>query len=108
MPKLNQGGVVHVLLIILLIIGIIAGVYLVQKTQIFAPKASVSNVEWVISSGDESNCVTVKDGRVVTTCEKVKFKVNIGLDGSANVSTGSNGGNNPPSEGGSSENAGEP
>lgn len=39
MPKLNQAGIIHIAIVILLLAGIIAGVYLVQHTQIFQPKA---------------------------------------------------------------------
>ncbi len=95
MPKLNESGVLHILLLVILIIGIIAGVYLVGKTQIFKPKASSQNVEWVTSSGDSGNCVTNKNGETVTTCPKVKFKINIGLDGTAGVDNGGSPGSNP-------------
>lgn len=36
----NQKGSIHVLALIVLVVGIVAGVYLVQKTQIFKPKAN--------------------------------------------------------------------
>lgn len=39
----NQRGVIHFVLLIILLLGIIAGVYLVQKTQIFRPKAYQTN-----------------------------------------------------------------
>lgn len=39
LKSLNQKGVVQIFFILLLLAGIIAGVYLVQKTQIFKPKA---------------------------------------------------------------------
>lgn len=42
MPKLSQRGAIHLLIIFILIAGLIATLYLVQKTQIFKPKASVS------------------------------------------------------------------
>lgn len=42
MPSLNQKGLVHIALVILLLLGIVSGVYLVQKSgyQIFKPKAA--------------------------------------------------------------------
>lgn len=73
MNKLNQKGIAHIALIIILIIGIIAGVYLVQKTQIFKPKASSEMVEWLPSQGsDADNCVS---SQTTTTCSRVKFKI---------------------------------
>ncbi len=42
MYKINQRGVIQFLVLFILIAGLIAAVYLVQKTQIFKPKASVS------------------------------------------------------------------
>lgn len=85
MPKLNKvragalnsRGIAHILLIVLLLGGIAAGVFLVQKTQIFKPKATSENIEWVSSQADQDNCVTYKEGRIVTTCTKVKFKVTV-------------------------------
>lgn len=51
--KLNQKGVVvQALILILVVIGIIVGVYLVQKTQIFKPKASVSPITFKSSTGE--------------------------------------------------------
>ncbi len=71
--NMNQKGIAHILLIIILIIGIIAGVYLVQRTQIFKPKAASQIVEWIPSQGlDSDNCVS---SQTSTTCTKVKFKI---------------------------------
>lgn len=42
MPKLNQRGVIQLFVILILIAGLVAAVYLVQKTTFFKPKASVS------------------------------------------------------------------
>lgn len=44
MPKLNQKGVVHLIPLILLLAGIVAGAYLVQHPQIFKPKAYLENI----------------------------------------------------------------
>ncbi len=88
--NMNQKGIAHILLIIILIIGIIAGVYLVQKTQIFKPKAASQMVEWIPSQGsDTDNCVS---SQTSTTCTKVKFKI-FGpgdLDNSTSPAGGSN------------------
>lgn len=73
--KLNQRGVVaQGLILLLLLAGIGAGIYLVQHPQIFKPKATGENIEWVSSSGDPDNCVT---GSGTTTCSKVKFRINV-------------------------------
>lgn len=66
----NQKGVAHIFFILILLAGIIAGVYLVQKTQVFKPKAAGENIE--ILDGD---CVKVKDGKKILTCDKFQFKV---------------------------------
>lgn len=42
MPRLNQRGVIQFIVLLILAVGLVAGVYLVQQTQIFKPKASVS------------------------------------------------------------------
>lgn len=89
MPRFfkNQKGIIHFLPLLLLLAGIIAGVYLVQQTQIFKPKATAENIEWVISDQDPDNCVTYKDGKKVTTCPKVKFKINVPITSSIDNST---------------------
>ena len=68
MPKLNQRGIIHLIPLFILLIGIVAGVYLVQKTQIFKPKAASENVEF------SGSCVSVKDGQRVLTCPQVQIK----------------------------------
>ena len=40
----REAGVIHILAILILLAGIIAGVYLVQQTQIFRPRANVDGV----------------------------------------------------------------
>lgn len=50
MLKLSQRGIVHFLIPIILITGLIAGLYLVQKAQIFKPKASENQLIQVIDS----------------------------------------------------------
>ncbi|MBI2017816.1 hypothetical protein HYS92_02090 [Candidatus Daviesbacteria bacterium] len=63
---LNQAGIIHLLPLLLLLAGIIAGVYLVQKEgfQLFKPKATAINVEF------SGNCV--QNG--VLTCADVQIK----------------------------------
>ena len=80
MPGLNSRGIAHILLLVLLLVGIAAGVYLVQKTQIFKPKAGGGNMNWVVSQSDPDNCVIYKDGVTVTTCPKVKFQINVPVE----------------------------
>lgn len=61
MPTLNQRGVVHIALILLLLAGLVASVYLVQQQQIFRPKASGGKVWLIDNSG---NNLPQKDGGV--------------------------------------------
>ncbi|MEK7617299.1 MAG: hypothetical protein AAB414_04545 [Patescibacteria group bacterium] len=76
MLKLSERGAIQFIVLLILLLGIIAGVYLVQKTQIFKPKATGENVEWVVPQNtDPDNCVTTKDGKKVITCPKAKFKI---------------------------------
>lgn len=78
MPRFNQQGVIaQALVVLLLLVGIGAGIYLVKHPQVFKPKASSEKVEWITSENDSDNCVTVKDGKTVTTCPKVKFRINV-------------------------------
>lgn len=80
MPKFKERGAIQFIVLLILLGGIIAGVYLVQKTQIFKPKATSENIEWVISNNDSENCVTTKDDTRVTTCPKVKFRINVPVE----------------------------
>lgn len=73
MSNLNQRGIFHPFsLLVLLIIagGIAAGVYLVQKTQIFKPKAASFSVEFL-----EGPCIKVIGGEKVLTCPTIQFKL---------------------------------
>jgi hypothetical protein len=57
--NLNEKGIVHLLLPIILIAGIVGGVLLVQRTQIFQPKASLdTNIRIVDSSGNPVSFIT--------------------------------------------------
>ncbi|MBI2018161.1 hypothetical protein HYS96_00465 [Candidatus Daviesbacteria bacterium] len=57
----SQKGIVHLGLLILLLLGLVAGVYLVQHPQIFKPKAGGGKV-WLID--DKGNQLSPKDGGV--------------------------------------------
>ncbi len=103
MPNLNQKGAIHFLIPILLIAGIIVGVFLITNgnpLKLFS-KASSDKIEWVVSDGDSNNCVTVKNGKKVTTCPTIKFKVSLPAD--SNISVSKPKIEVPPSENGSSE-----
>lgn len=77
---LNEKGVVHLIPLFLLLIGIIAGVYLVQKEgfQLFQPKAASKAVEFSAASGQDTagtNCrVYEENGTQKTNCPKVNLK----------------------------------
>lgn len=75
--KLNQKGLVHLIPLFIILIGIIAGVYLVQKSgfQIFKSKAAAKTVE--ILNGE---CVKSSGGNKVLTCERFQFKVTSPLE----------------------------
>lgn len=76
--KLNQRGVIaQALVLLLLLAGIGAGIYLVQHPQILRPKAGGEKINWVVSGQDPNNCVTYQNGATVTTCPKVKFQINV-------------------------------
>lgn len=63
MPKLNQQGIAHILVLILLLAGIGAGVYLVQKQTNLKPKAQTADINIVDDSGipiTETSSLTVK------------------------------------------------
>lgn len=59
---MNQKGVIaHIILIIILAVGLVAGVYLVQHPQIFKPKAGggspiIPALEMKDSNGNNINC----------------------------------------------------
>lgn len=65
----NQKGLAHILLIFILLAGIVAGVFLVGKQQIFRPKATGVNIEFL-----ENSCTKDKDGTKVLICPKPKIK----------------------------------
>lgn len=79
MPHLGQKGIAHILLLILLLGGLAAGLFLVQKAQIFKPKAGSKPAEvqvrsWKDDSGKD--CRTYEEGgELKTTCPEVKLKI---------------------------------
>lgn len=82
MIRLSQRGAIGLLIPVLLILGIITVVYLVTNgspLKLFS-KASSEKIEWVSSSGDSQNCVTDIEGKKVTTCPTVKFRINLPTD----------------------------
>ncbi len=74
---MNQKGLAHIILILILLVGIVAGVFLVGKTQIFKPKASAKNI---VFSGD---CVGSNKSQANTTCPKVTIKFTSPIDTTA-------------------------
>ena len=81
----SQNGLAHILLILILLVGIIAGVFLVGKTQIFKPKATASSIEFL-----DNSCIKVQNGTKVLTCEKVKFKLTSPLETGQTTDNSSN------------------
>lgn len=84
MPKFlkllrDQSGVIHLIPLFLILIGIVAGVYLVQHPQIFKPKASSNIIEWQVGGSD--NCITSvnpdNNKYATATCSKLKLKFNL-------------------------------
>lgn len=58
--------------LLLIIVGIVVGVYLIQKEgfQIFKSKAADKNIEIL-----DGECVKVVNGSKVLTCDRFQFKV---------------------------------
>ncbi len=76
---MNQKGIVHLILILILVAGLIAGLYLVQNTQIFKPKASntwVNAFEIKDANGNVINCdASTSPPTCETSTEEVEIKV---------------------------------
>lgn len=69
--KLNQKGIVHFLVLVIVLLGIVAGVYLVKQTQIFKSKASLDQSVVFLGEG-----VSEKDGRYIATkLDGIKVKL---------------------------------
>src|SRR3989338_5894815 len=68
MPKLGERGIIHFIVLLILLAGLVAGLYLVQHTQIFEPKAggNITRVEIVDNDGNPI---------ATTDATKVKLKV---------------------------------
>lgn len=73
----NQFGVIQLIPLLLIIGGIVAGVYIIQKEgfQIFKSKASSKNIEVL-----DGECVKVVNGSKVLTCDRFQFKVTSPLE----------------------------
>ncbi len=67
---LNQKGLAHIFLLLILGLGIIAGVYLVSHPTIFKPKAAGANIE--IGTNE---CVRQVEGRKTLVCGDVPLKL---------------------------------
>lgn len=68
---MNQKGLAHILLLLILGLGIIAGVYLVQHPQIFKPKATKAN----IAVGTNECTKTGSDGVKSLICAQVPLEL---------------------------------
>ena len=81
LPPFGETGIIHLILLVILFIGIGAGVYLVQKQgfQIFKPKATAENVSFL-----DGQCVGFKDGKRVSTCGVVDIRFLSPLEMGAN------------------------
>lgn len=67
---LKQKGLAHIFLILVLLVGIVAGVFLVGKTQIFKPKAAGASIE--IGTNE---CVKEVAGKKTLVCASVPLKL---------------------------------
>lgn len=77
--KLNQKGVVvQALILIPVVIGIVAGVYLVQKTQIFKPKADSNTIAFIDRNGIPLPSVVDNIPQTVSPTVKVKLSSPLG------------------------------
>jgi len=82
----NQKGIAHIALIFILLVGIVTGVYLVQKKgfQIFKPKAATENIVVNPADGNDEkgNRCEVKDvgGKKQTNCPTVNLQLTSPLD----------------------------
>ncbi len=63
---MNQKGIAHIILLVILIAGLIAGLYLIQHPQIFRPKAAVNapSAQFVDSSGNQISQTTTANVRL--------------------------------------------
>lgn len=70
----SQKGIVHLGLLILLLLGLVAGVYLVQHPQIFKSKAT-GELIWLID--ENGNRLSPKDGEVYeVSSREIRIKIN--------------------------------
>lgn len=87
MPSLNQKGVVHILIVLILLAGIVSGVYLVQHTQIFKPKAyDAPSVDSKLTFQDLRTKFKIPDDISDSDAETIVkddlLKVNVKVEGS--------------------------
>ncbi len=82
---LNQSGIIHLIPLLVILLGIIGGVYLVQHPQIFKPKAAGESVEFL-----DGNCVKVKDGKKVLVCDQFQMRIRSPLETGQTTDTGPN------------------
>lgn len=66
MFNLNQRGAVQFIVLLILLAGIVAGVYLVQQTQIYKPKADISK-----PVGPETSFTLVQSGNPARKCPQI-------------------------------------
>src|SRR3989344_47669 len=68
MPKLGERGIIHFIVLLILLAGLVAGLYLVQHTQIFEPKAggNITRVE-----------IVDNDGNPIATTDTTKVKLKV-------------------------------
>ncbi len=81
-PRFGEAGVIaHLLLIIILAVGLIAGVYLVQHPQIFRPKAGggspiIPALEMKDDKGNDINCdSSANPPTCETTSQDITIKI---------------------------------
>lgn len=83
--RLNQTGIIHLIPLFILLLGIFAGVYLVQNQQIFKPKAAAESFQIL-----DGPCVRVKDGEKVLICDRFQFRLTSPLDSQSSSDVGPN------------------
>lgn len=88
----NQKGIAHIVLILLLLVGIVATVYLAQKTQIFKPKAASQSVQVQIEDWKDgtTDCRTYNEGgQIKTSCPAVRLNIHSPAETGATTDAGS-------------------
>lgn len=72
----DQKGIIHLIPIFILLVGIIAGVYLVQKKgfQIFKPKAAAESIQLLDGPCVKTKSVNGQNVQVLT-CDHFQFRL---------------------------------